>query len=146
MPMKNPAHPGRSGRAAAGTANPQPSSSRVDGQLTASQQSDQGFVLSAGEQIKVALGPMAPPVRPDITSVVAWTRGRVILESATLGEIADEFNRYSDRKLTTEDHGETPLRLSGVFATDPDFLIGYLRELPGVRVTVTETEIRIVRE
>ena len=90
--------------------------------------------------------PVTQPMRTDITSAVAWTRGRVILDSATLVEIADEFNRYSERKLTTEDHGERPLRLSGVFSTDPHFLIDYLRERPDIRVTVTETEIRIVRE
>ncbi|MDB6012140.1 MAG: anti-FecI sigma factor, FecR [Gammaproteobacteria bacterium] len=116
------------------------------GQESTPDESPQAVILSAGEQIKVAIGALAQPVRTDITSAVAWTRGRVILDSATLVEIADEFNRYSERKLTTEDHGERPLRLSGVFSTDPRFLIDYLRERPDIRVTVTETEIRIVRE
>ncbi len=109
-------------------------------------QNSRAIILSAGEQIKVATGRLAQPMRMDITSAVAWTRGRVILDSATLVEIADEFNRYSERKLIAVDHGEYPLRLSGVFSTDPDFLIDYLRERPDIRVTVSETEIRIVRE
>jgi transmembrane sensor len=137
------AHPGALG---AGSADPQESSSPTGGQESAPDERPQAVILSAGEQIKVVIGALAQPVRTDITSAVAWTRGRVILDSATLVEIADEFNRYSERKLTTEDHGDRPLRLSGVFSTDPHFLIDYLRERPDIRVTVTETEIRIVRE
>ena len=133
-------HPGSLG---VGSAEPQESSSPTGGQDTGRHQA---VILSAGEQIKVAIGALTQPIRTDTTSAVAWTRGRVILDSATLVEIADEFNRYSERKLTAEDHGERPLRLSGVFSTDPHFLIDYLRERPDIRVTMTETEIRIVRE
>ena len=101
--------------------------------------------LSAGEGIDVTQGASHTPVHTNVGSATAWTQGRVILQSATLEEVAEEFNRYSTRRLITEDHGATPLRLSGVFSTDPDFLIGYLHERPDIQVRETTTEIHIVR-
>ena len=54
-----------------------------------------------------------------------------------------EFNRYSDRKLVVEDTASEELRLSGVFTTDPDFLIRYLRERTDITIVETDSEIRI---
>jgi transmembrane sensor len=101
--------------------------------------------LSAGEQLNLVAGATAVPERASTTSAMAWIHGRVILESATLEEAAEEFNRYSERRFTAEDHGETPLHLSGVFSTDPGFLLRYLRERPDIRILETTTEIRIIR-
>lgn len=102
--------------------------------------------LSAGEQVDVLTGdPSLRPARVNVSAVTAWTHGQVVLEAATLRQVAEEFNRYSSRRLVTEDDGITPLRLSGVFVTDPDFLIRYLRERPDIVVTETDSEIDIVR-
>jgi transmembrane sensor len=108
---------------------------------------DDFTLLSAGEQLSVTAGEgSAQPVHANVSSVTAWTQGRLILESASLTEVADEFNRYSSRKLVAEDHGLAPLKLSGVFATDPDFLIQYLRNRPDIVVRETNTEVHIVRK
>jgi hypothetical protein len=37
------------------------------------------------------------------------------------------------------------LRLSGVFVTNPDFLLRYLRERPDIAITETDSEIDIIR-
>jgi transmembrane sensor len=103
--------------------------------------------LSAGEQLKIVGDHgSAEPAHTNVSSATAWTHGQLILESATLADVAEEFNRYSPRKLVAEDHGATALRLSGVFATDPDFLIRYLRNRRDIVVHETDGEIRIVRK
>lgn len=102
--------------------------------------------LSAGEQFNVNVGHLSlPPVRVDTSSVTAWEHGQIVLDSASLVEVAQVFSRYSTRRLVAEDLGQTPLRLSGVFTANPDFLIRYLRERPDVVVTETDSEIAIVR-
>jgi transmembrane sensor len=100
--------------------------------------------LSAGEQIDVA-GRSTSPTRTDVSSAMAWVQGKVILHARTLEEVAEDFNCYSERRLVTEDEGAVPLRLSGVFSTDPEFLIRYLRERPDIQVRETASEIRITR-
>jgi transmembrane sensor len=103
------------------------------------------ILLSAGEQLRVVAGKAARTARTDAASASAWTQGRLVFESASLAEVAEEFNRYSARKLVVEDQGATPLHLSGVFATDPDFLIRYLRDRPDIEIRDSATEIDIVR-
>lgn len=102
--------------------------------------------LSADEQLNVRIGQLLPqPIHVDASSEIAWTHGQVVLESATLADVARVFNRYSKRRLVAEDLGAKPLQLSGVFSTDPDFVIGYLRGRPDIVMTETPREIDIIR-
>lgn len=119
----------------------------VEGRVAARESgSAQPMYLSAGEQFSVGMGQFSPePVRVDISSEIAWTHGQVVLDSATLPEVAQVFDRYSTRRLVARDVGEKPLRLSGVFSTSPDFLIQYLRGRADITVTETDSEIDIVR-
>ena len=105
---------------------------------------DRAVQLSAGEELDTA-AETTQPTRTNVGSATAWMQGRVILQSATLEEVAERFNRYSQRRLVTEDHGQAAFRLSGAFSTDPDFLIQYLRERPDIQVRESATEIRIIR-
>jgi transmembrane sensor len=106
----------------------------------------QPIYLSAGEQLDVRAGPFSPrPIHVDVSSEIAWTQGEVVLESATLTEAAQVFSRYATRRLVADDLGKSPLRVSGVFSTDPDFLIRYLRGRPDILVTETDSEVHIVR-
>ncbi len=100
--------------------------------------------VAAGEQIDTATE-SSQPTRANVSSATAWMQGKVILQSATLEEVAERFNRYTERHLIAEDHGHSPFRLSGVFSTDPAFLIRYLRERPDIHVYESATEIRIIR-
>lgn len=106
--------------------------------------SEHALQVSAGEQLDTGAG-SPQPTRADAGSATAWIQGRLILESATLEDVAERFNRYSQRRLVTEDHGDVPFRVSGVFLTDPEFLLNYLRERPEIELHESATEIRIVR-
>jgi transmembrane sensor len=110
-----------------------------------SSEAGQDVLLSAGEQLAITPRATARPTRANVAVAMAWTQRQLILDDAPLSQVAEEFNRYSARKLVAEDRGEPALRLSGVFRTDPEFLIRYLRERPDIVVTETSTEVRILR-
>lgn len=52
----------------------------------------------------------------EIDRRLAWTAGRIILEGQTLGEAADEFNRYNERRLVVAPTAARA-RVGGVFRT-----------------------------
>jgi transmembrane sensor len=104
-----------------------------------------GVLLSAGDQLILAPKSHPQPARVNTAAAIAWTQRRLVFESTPLTDVAEEFNRYSTRKLIVEDSASSPLRLSGVFETDPDFLIRYVRERPDITVSETHSYIRIVR-
>lgn len=106
---------------------------------------DAAVLLSAGEQLTVSAQVVPRPTHVNVAATTAWRQRQLIFESMPLTEVAEEFNRYSTRKLVVEDLTSNELRLSGVFATDPDFLVDYLRARPDITVHETSAEIRIVR-
>jgi transmembrane sensor len=81
---------------------------------------------------------------PNIASATAWTQRRLVFESASLADVADEFNRYNDRQLIVGDRRLETFHVSGVFSsTDPASLIRFLRARPELRIIETESQIRI---
>jgi transmembrane sensor len=100
--------------------------------------------LSAGEQVLVTPLSMQKADRPNISIATAWTQRQLQFESASLSEVAEEFNRYNQRQLIIEDPTLYDFHISGVFSSsDPASLIRFLRERPGVRVTEAQAEIRV---
>jgi transmembrane sensor len=100
--------------------------------------------VSAGEQLTVTPSVARKSEHPNLAAATAWTERRIVFESATLSEVAEEFNRYNQRQLVIEDPSLYDFHISGVFSsTDPDSLIRFLRERPGVKVSETGSEIRI---
>lgn len=129
-----------------GSAAPRPPGASAGARTAERHGAQRAVFLSAGEQLNVDVGhDSLRPMRVDVGSETAWTHGNVVLQSATLSEVAQVFNRYSGRRLVARDLGPDPLRLSGVFATDPGFLIRYLRARPDIVVTETASEVVIVR-
>lgn len=104
---------------------------------------DRNVYLSAGEQLTVMATETALAAQADVAAATAWTQRKIILESASLDAVAEEFNRYSPRRLRII--GPTPanLKFSGVFSADPAFLIRFLKERPDLRIRETDSEIII---
>jgi transmembrane sensor len=101
-------------------------------------------LLSAGEQITVSPTAARKTLHPNLAGATSWTQRRLVFDSASFAEVADEFNRYNERKLVIDPSALGTLHVSGVFSsTDPASLIRFLRDRPGLRVTETPTQIRI---
>jgi transmembrane sensor len=104
------------------------------------------LLVSAGEQLTVTADAAQKTTNPNIAGATAWREREIVFEAATLSDVAEEFNRYNQRKLVIEDPSLYGFHISGVFSsTDPDSLIKFLRQRPGVKVTETGGEIRVER-
>jgi transmembrane sensor len=103
-----------------------------------------GVLLSAGEQLLVTPTAMRKADHPNIAIATSWTQRQLQFESASLSDVAEEFNRYNERQLVIEDPTLYDFHITGVFSSsDPASLVRFLRERPGVRVTETAVEIRV---
>jgi transmembrane sensor len=108
--------------------------------------SSSSFLVSAGEQLIVTADAAQKTASPNIAGATAWRDREIVFESATLSDVAEEFNRYNERKLVIKDPALYGFHISGVFSsTDPDSLMKFLRDRPGVKVTETNGEIRVER-
>jgi transmembrane sensor len=104
------------------------------------------LLVAAGEQVTVSGEAAQKTASPNIAGVTAWRDREIVFEAATLSDVAEEFNRYNERKLVIEDPKLYGFHISGIFSsTDPEALIRFLRQRPGVKVTETEREIRVER-
>jgi transmembrane sensor len=103
-------------------------------------------LLAAGEQLTVTADAAQKSANPNIASATAWREREIVFESATLSDVAEEFNRYNHRQLVIEDPQLYGFHISGVFSsTDPDSLIRFLRQRPGVKVTERHEQIYVGR-
>jgi transmembrane sensor len=119
---------------------PQPDS------LTLGLTSGSSVLMAAGEQVTVTADSTQRTANPNIAGATAWREREIVFESATLSDVAEEFNRYNQRQLVIVDPQLYGFHISGVFSsTDPDSLIEFLRQRPGVKVTEANGEIRVQR-
>jgi transmembrane sensor len=108
--------------------------------------SGSSYLLAAGEQITLTADAAQKTANPNIAGATAWRERQIVFESATLTEVAEEFNRYNLRQLVIKDPALYGFHISGVFSsTDPESLIEFLQQRPGVKVIETEGEIRVER-
>ncbi len=104
------------------------------------------ILVSAGEQLTVTPKLAQKSDHPNVAAATAWTQRQIIFESATLSEVAEEFNRYNERQLVVEDPALNDFHISGVFSsTDPDSLIRFLRARPGIKVTEDGSGIHVAK-
>ncbi|HEX3849127.1 MAG TPA: FecR domain-containing protein [Steroidobacteraceae bacterium] len=102
------------------------------------------IMVAAGEQLMVTPKVIQIAEHPNVANATAWTQRRLVFESASLADVADEFNRYNDRQLIVADPRLETFHVSGVFSsTDPASLIRFLRARPELHLVEMQTEIRI---
>jgi transmembrane sensor len=102
------------------------------------------FLLAAGEQLTVTSEAARKALNPNIASATSWREREIVFESASLSDVAEEFNRYNERQLVIKDPQALTFHVSGAFlSTDPDSLVRFLKQRSGVKVTETGTQIWI---
>ena len=107
---------------------------------------EQKLSLGAGEQLTATPRALKKAAHPNVVTATAWTQRQLVFDSASLAEVAEEFNRYNERQLVIDETAPYDFHISGVFSsTEPASLIRFLRERPGVRVIETAGEIRVVK-
>jgi transmembrane sensor len=112
--------------------------------LTAGLTAESSLLLGAGEQVTVTADEAQRTANPNIAGATAWREREIVFESATLSDVAEEFNRYNERQLVIKDPALYGFHISGVFSsTDPNSLIKFLQQRPGVKVTDSDSEIRV---
>lgn len=92
--------------------------------------------VSAGQRLRVAAGFHGRPEAVDPDIALAWRRGVLVFDRASLAKVVAELDRMSAGRVLLADDTLRHLTLSGVFRTDdPTAVLGALRAGLGVQTT-----------
>jgi transmembrane sensor len=96
-------------------------------------------VVATAEKVTITKKP-----ERKLANELAWRRGLLVFNYATLADAAAEFNRYNAKKLVVADQAAARLTVMGKFpATNVDLFGQVARTVLGVRVEDRGTEIVI---
>lgn len=120
----------------------------VEGRVTVGTPAGQArtpLLVGPGEQVRVVQGELpAAPTAVDPARITAWLHRQISFRHEPLAQVAAEFNRYTTTPIQIDSEAVRALPVSGVFnVDDTDSMVAFLRSLPGVRVEVTPTLIRV---
>jgi transmembrane sensor len=102
-----------------------------------------GTLLPAGYRLVVTGTGRVETTPVDPAAAIAWTQHQLVFDSASVANVAEEFNRYNARQLIVEGTLRD-VRVSGVFATsNPMALVRFLQDRFGAQVTETDSDIRV---
>lgn len=102
--------------------------------------------VAAGEQVAVLHSRISDPVRVNVSDVTAWTHHVLAFTGAPLRDVVEQFNRYNVRQLVITDRSLKKLKIDGAFSSvNSKYLLDFLRQYPGVKVTDSGGEILISR-
>ncbi|MFC4311894.1 FecR family protein [Steroidobacter flavus] len=112
-------------------------SSRVPRHDSAVPETQPMEVLVEAQRLVVTEAGMSEPERiADIAPVTAWTQRQLVFENRSLGEVAEEFNRYNRQHILIESPRLRAESVTGVFqANDSASFLVFIANIPGVRVT-----------
>jgi transmembrane sensor len=81
-------------------------------------------------------GPGTPEHNVRLDETTAWTRQQLVFNGRTLGDVADEFNRYNRESIVIDSTELRAEQITGVFkANDPASFLAFLANIPGVRIS-----------
>jgi transmembrane sensor len=123
----------------------QPSSAPSTGAvLPTSPRKPTGVRLTANQQVSLTTGQPLTPVSVDAQRETAWLRRKIEFDHEPLERVAATINRYAAKPVLITSPELRSLAVSGAFSTDDsEELVAFLRSLDGVRVEVTERDIRV---
>jgi transmembrane sensor len=92
--------------------------------------------LSAGDRIVIdSAGPGQIQKGVDLTEATAWTQHELVFRRRSLGEVAEEFNRYNVGRLEIRSSTLQRREVTGIFRTDDlGSFVTILGRSPGVHV------------
>jgi transmembrane sensor len=106
--------------------------------------------LAAEHAVQVAqAGALTPTVvgAGAVDRAMAWRQGQIDLDGLTLGQAADEFARYSDRRIIIDDPAVATLKMTGLFsASDPDGFAKAAALSLGLRAASRADGVRLSRD
>lgn len=93
-------------------------------------------LLRASDRVVIdSFGPGVPQHGVHLDEATAWTRQQLMFNSRPLGEVADEFNRYSRERIVIASAELRSQKITGVFkANDPTSFVVFLLNIPGVHI------------
>jgi transmembrane sensor len=100
--------------------------------------------VARGQQalVEADVVPLGPSLA-NIRETEAWMQRQIVFDRRALGQVAAEFNRYTNTPFVIEDAALQQLAVSGVFAADdPASFADFLASLEGVRVVRLPDQIR----
>jgi transmembrane sensor len=106
----------------------------------------QALVLGAKDRVVITpSGLGAPQHGIDVAATVLWTQRQLMFERRSLGEVAEEFNRYNRDRIDIDSAELRRQEVTGVFeAKDPASFVAFLSSLPGVEIRVGADGAHIV--
>lgn len=98
-------------------------------------------VVATGDSMVVSKRPLH-----ELDNGLAWRKGLLIFDNATLGEAANELNRYNTQKIVVRGAGVAQLTIGGTFYdNDVSALLNTARQIFGLKVEKQGNEIVISR-
>jgi len=103
-------------------------------------------LLRASDRVVIeSSGPGTPQHGVRLDEATAWTHQQLIFKRRTLGEVADEFNRYNHERIVIDSPELRAQEITGVFkANDPASFVEFLSNLPGVHIKEDGTRGHVV--
>jgi transmembrane sensor len=94
------------------------------------------LILGANDRILISPSGLGVPQHGiNVAAAVLWTQRQLMFERRSLGEVAEEFNRYNRDRIDIDSAELKRQEVTGVFeAKDPASFVAFLSRIPGVEI------------